>query len=77
MDTVLGWLRLKPGKRVAFMSQVPRYLAHTRAMDGVLFAEISASAEDSDLVLLMFGYRDATAHQALVASPQEREIFPP
>ena len=76
MDAVLGWLRLKPGKREAFMSQVPRYLAATRSMDGVLFAEINPSHEDADLVVLTFGYRDATAHRALVDAPQERELSP-
>lgn len=75
MDAVLGWLRLKPGKREAFMSQVPRYLAATRSMDGVLFAEINPSHEDADLVVLTFGYRDATAHRALADAPQELELL--
>jgi quinol monooxygenase YgiN len=75
MDIVLGWIRLRPGKRAKFWSAVPDYVAATRAMPGCLTCELNPSREDPDVAVVHFVYETAEAHAALMNSPHEAALL--
>jgi quinol monooxygenase YgiN len=75
MRVTVGWLRLNPGARDAFLRDIVRpFAAVTRAEDGCLFFEMTASADDPDMVVIVQSFRDAAAHAAHTASLHEAKL---
>ncbi len=75
MRVTVGWLKLKPGARDAFLRDIAApFAVATRAEPGCLFFEMTASADDPDLIVITQSFRDAAAHAAHTASPHEAQL---
>jgi quinol monooxygenase YgiN len=64
MRYVIGWLKVKPGKRDEFMRLAKPVFAITQKEDGCLFYEAHPTTEDPDLVILVEGWQSRAQHEA-------------
>ena len=64
MEYVIGWLKLKPGKRDEFMRVAKPVVATTQKEAGCLFYEIHPTTLDPDLVIVIEGWQTIEQHQA-------------
>ena len=62
MKFVIGWLKLRPGKREEFMALARPFIATTLKEDGVEFFEFHLSSTDPDTVIVVEKYRTAEVH---------------
>jgi len=62
MKYVIGWLKLKPGKRDEFLTLMRPFTEKTRQEEGVDFFECHPSSTESDTVLVVERYRTAEDH---------------
>lgn len=69
MQFVIGWLKLKPGKREEFMPLAKTHQATTQKEHGCLFYEWHPSASDEDMMVLVEGWRTPEHHQAHQKAP--------
>ena len=62
MKFVIGWLKVKPGKRDEFMALALPFAATALKQDGVEFFEFHPSSTDPDSVIAIERYRTAEVH---------------
>ena len=60
---IVGWIRLRPGRREEFMEIARPYVAHCREEDGCVFFDMNPSSDGPDEIVIMECFRDASAHQ--------------
>ena len=75
MDVVVGWFRLKPGKRGEFLAYTPSFTSSSRQRPGILFCEITASPEDEDVAVLAIGFADKVSHDASIGRQEEADLI--
>ena len=61
---VIGWLKLKPGKRGEFILLAQTDAAATQLEDGCMFYEWHPSATDEDVLVLIEGWKSPQHHEA-------------
>ncbi len=71
---VIGWLKLKPGKREEFMALAKDHEAATQKEDGCLFYEFHPSATDRDVSVLIESWKTAQHHSAHKEAPRYAEF---
>lgn len=76
MEYVIGWLRLKPGKRDEFMRVAKPVVATTQKEDGCLFYEFHPTQLDPDLVVVIEGWQSIEQHQAHQKTPHHTAFGP-
>ncbi|MEX0853150.1 MAG: putative quinol monooxygenase [Bauldia sp.] len=64
MKYVIGWLKVKPGKRDELMKIARPVVAKTQKEDGCLFYELHPTTDDPDLILIVEGWESDAHHQA-------------
>lgn len=69
MQFVIGWLKLKPGRRDDFMALAMTHQATTQEEEGCLFYEWHPSATDADVLVLVEGWKTREHHLAHQAAP--------
>ena len=74
MQYVIGWLKLKPGKREEFMTFEQGHQSATQKEDGCLFYEFHPSASHPDEVILIEGWKTPQHHQAHQKAPHHVEL---
>jgi len=62
MKFVIGWLKVKPGKRDEFMALALPFAATALKQDGVEFFEFHLSSTDPDSVIAVERYRTPEVH---------------
>lgn len=76
MEYVIGWLKLKPGKRDEFMRLAGPVVATTQKEDGCLFYEIHPTTLDPDTVIVIEGWQTIEQHQAHQKAPHHVAFGP-
>jgi quinol monooxygenase YgiN len=72
---VMGWLKMKPGKRDAFLEEYAKGAAATRREAGCVFYDYAASTEDADTVLIMECFESEAAHAAHLQQPHFKAVW--
>ena len=72
---IIGWLTLKPGKRVKFMALARDYAERCREEDGCLFFEMNPRVDDPDVVVVAECFKSVAAHEAHLNTPWFRELW--
>ena len=62
MKFVVGWLKVRPGKRDEFLALARPYIAKTLAEDGIEFFEFNLSSTEPDTVIVIEKYRTPEVH---------------
>ena len=62
MKFVIGWLKLRPGKRDEFLALARPFISTTLEEDGVEFFEFHLSSTDPDTVIAIEKYRTPEVH---------------
>ena len=62
MKFVIGWLKVRPGKRDEFMALAGPFIGATLRESGVEFFEFHLSSTDPDTVIAIEKYRTPTVH---------------
>src|SRR5262245_170480 len=75
MKFVIGWLKLRPGKRDEFMALARPYIATSLKDDGVDFFEFHLSSTDPDTVIVVERYRTPEAHVLHNQTPHFFEMW--
>ncbi len=76
MEYVIGWLKLKPGKRDELMRIAKPVVAATQKEDGCLFYEFHATSADPDLIIVIEGWQTIEQHQEHQKSPHHLAFGP-
>jgi quinol monooxygenase YgiN len=63
MKYVIGWLRMKPGKRDELMVRIRPFVAQSQQEEGVRFFEVNISDSDPDVVVFSECYDSEVVHQ--------------
>jgi quinol monooxygenase YgiN len=69
MKFVIGWLKLKPGRRDEFMAVSRPFIAATLREEGVVFFEFHHNSTDLDGVVVVECYKSHAAHELHWATP--------
>jgi quinol monooxygenase YgiN len=75
MQFVIGWLKLKPGKRDEFMSLAATHQATTQKEEGCLFYEWHPSAADKEVLVLVEGWKTREHHEAHQNAPHHLALI--
>lgn len=73
---IVGRLRMKPGRRDAFLQALHPMLEATRREPGCLYFFAAAMADDPDGVLIAECFVDRDAHQAHQQTPHYLAMLP-
>jgi quinol monooxygenase YgiN len=73
---VIGRIRLKPGRRAAFLEAAKPLIDATRQEPGCIFFETAVSPDDPDGMLVAHCYRDEAAHTAHLETAHVRAFRP-
>jgi quinol monooxygenase YgiN len=76
MRYVIGWLKVKPGRRDEFMRLAKPVFAITRKEEGCLFYEAHPTTEDPDLIVLIEGWQTVAHHLAHQKAPHHAAFGP-
>lgn len=63
MKLITGWLTCRPGTRDEFLAAMRAPAEETRREPGCVFFEYHPHADDPDKVVLIEGFRNASAHE--------------
>ncbi len=69
MQFTIGWLRLIPGRREAFIPEARAHQVACRRERGCLFFEWHPSSTDPDMMLLIEGWETPAHHKAHLTAP--------
>jgi quinol monooxygenase YgiN len=69
MLSVIGWLKVKPGKRDELMQLAASVLPLTQKEDGCLFYEFHPSTLDPDLIIVIEAWETKAHHQTHQNAP--------
>jgi quinol monooxygenase YgiN len=72
---VMGWLKLKPGQRDAFVREYAKGADATRKEQGCVFYDYALSAEDPDTVLIMECFESEEMHAAHLKQPHFKAVW--
>jgi len=72
---VMGWLKLKPGKRDAFVAEYQKGALATRREPGCVFYDFALSSEDTDTVLIMECFANEDAHASHLKQPHFKAVW--
>jgi quinol monooxygenase YgiN len=72
---VMGWLKLKPGMRAAFIEEYARGVAATRREPGCIFYDYGISPVDPDAMIIMECFASEAAHAAHLATPHFKAVW--
>jgi len=72
---VMGWLKMKPGQRDAFVAEYAKGAASTRKEPGCVFYDYALSAEDPDTVLIMECFAGEPAHAEHLKQPHFKAVW--
>ena len=70
MKYVIGWLRVKPGKRDQLLVRIRPFVAQSQAKSGIKIFEVNPSDSDPDVVVFSEGYDSDEVHQRHLATPE-------
>jgi len=71
---VIGWLKLKPGKRKEFAPIAKAHQEASQREDGCLFYEWHPSAKDENEMVVIEGWKTAQHHQAHLQSAHQQAL---
>jgi quinol monooxygenase YgiN len=72
---VMGWLKMKPGMRDAFLQEYAKGAIATRNEPGCVFYDYARSVEDPDTVLIMECFEGEEAHAAHLQQPHFKAVW--
>ena len=72
---IIGWLKLKPGKRGELMALAPAYAKMCREEVGCLFFEMNPSVDDADVVVVAECFKSVVAHEAHLETPWFQKLW--
>jgi quinol monooxygenase YgiN len=72
---VIGWLRLKPGKRDELLVRIRPFAEHSRKEAGVNFIEVNPSDSDPDVVVFAESYDSEEVHQLHLATSEHDALL--
>src|SRR5262245_23652934 len=76
MKFVIGWLKVRSGKRDDFVVLAHSYAATTLALeDGIEFFEFHPSSTDADTVIVIEKYRSQQAHDLHLKTAHFAEMW--
>ena len=75
MKFVIGWLKLRPGKRDEFMALAGPFIETTLKEDGVEFFEFHLSSTDPDTVIAIEKYRSPQVHDLHNQTPHFAQMW--
>ncbi len=75
MKYVMGWLRLRPGQREAFMVRVRPFVALSRTEPGVQVFEVNSSDSDAEMTVWTEIYDSEQVHAVHQATPEHQALL--
>ena len=72
---IMGWLKLKPGNRDAFVAEYQKGALATRQEPGCVFYDFALSPEDPDTVLIMECFASEPAHAEHLTTPHFKAVW--
>ena len=72
---VMGWLKLRPGKRAEFVEAYQRGAEATRREEGCVFYDYGLSDSDPDAVIIMECFASEEAHAAHLKTPHFQAVW--
>ena len=72
---ILGWLRLRPGMRAAFVAEYRRGAEATRREPGCVFYDYGLSDADPDVMIIMECFASEEAHAAHLKTPHFQAVW--
>jgi len=72
---VMGWVRLKPGMRDAFLKEYQIGAEATRREAGCVFYDYGISSTDPDLAIIMECFASEEAHAAHLQTPHFKAVW--
>lgn len=75
MKYVIGWLRMKPGRRDDLLARIRPFAAASREEEGVIFFEVNPSDAEADVVTFVECYESEAVHQRHLATPEHDALL--
>jgi quinol monooxygenase YgiN len=72
---IMGWLKLRPGKRAEFIEAYSRGAAATREEEGCVFYDYGISTVDPDTMMIMECFVSEEAHAAHLQTPHFKAVW--
>lgn len=75
MKYVIGWLRMKPGRREDLLMRIRPFVEQSRKEAGVHFFEVNPSDSDADVVVFSECYEDEDVHRRHLSTPEHDALL--
>ncbi len=75
MNNVIGWLRLKPGRRDDLLARARPFAEASRQEEGVVFFEVNPSDTEADVVTFIECYESEGVHQRHLATEEHDALL--
>ena len=72
---IVGWLKLRPGKRAEFAAEYRKGAEATRREPGCVFYDYGLSDTDPDAMIIMECFASEDAHAAHLQTPHFRAVW--